>query len=94
MQRWCPRPPPLPSTPAPPPETFARLLPSPESSADSWNPLPERAPEPEQWAKVSKGSGVAKSVAKSVAPARTSPAAPAGSNAAFDALRKFRQPGG
>ena len=55
-------------------------------------PLPERAPEPEQWAKVSKGSGVAKSVAKSVAPARTSPAAPAGSNAAFDVLRKFANP--
>ena len=67
-------------------------LPLPRILRRLMEPLPERAPEPEQWAKVSKGSGVAKSVAKSVAPARTSPAAPAGSNAAFDVLRKFANP--
>ena len=57
-------------------------------------PLPSREPAPEQWSKVEKGAGVAKSAAKNVARGlgASTTSKPTAMDPSFSVLRKFTQP--
>ena len=57
-------------------------------------PLPSREPAPEQWSKVEKGAGVAKSAAKNAARgvSASTTSKPTAMDPSFTVLRKFSQP--